>query len=675
MVWFALILAAFFAAPAGASAQTKSLKLYYLHTGEKAVITFKRNGKFDPKGLKKINWFLRDWRRNEPTKMDPNLLDLIWEVYRQSGSKKHIHVISGYRSLKTNNKLRKRGRGVAKNSQHTRGKALDFFLPDVKLSKLRAIGLKLGVGGVGYYPKSGSPFVHMDTGGVRHWPRMSRSQLVKLFPDGKTMHVPTDRKPLKRYKQALAEYKRRKATGTLIPNKKGGGFGNLFARNNKVDDGDENEDSGASPLPRRVATRKIAPIAPVSRPANGVGPAIRPANALVGVAATNVVPPEALNQQMPDTEYASLPRAVPRPVMAPRQNAGAGFDQGTQIPITALAPVAAPRPASAAISQAVADSGQTIRQDGMEIVDIKPLAVQAPTSAIGNLPLPAPRPSGNVNQTIEIARLDAKTDARKNSLANSANMLNQGIKMNFDALPPQTDSMTVSALSPGEIVDLRRTAVRFNNGTGLRPMTAIPGASAEPQNRLQKDIEPIKMQPIKTVSLQAENTPVTQPRLLEPGSASQDQITIPGKNPRGRKNVGSAVLARSSSSNTQSEPSVKKHEQIAALPQHQTRPAVRSANAVQAKQQPAKTQLARRPISLDRFSAPEQNHNQIGNHALASNYTIEKAAQLQAPAYGRNVIRIAPDAIISNGFATVEAPVENSFSGRAITPISASKFF
>ena len=69
-------------------------------------------------------------------------------------------------------------------------------------------------GGVGFYPTSGSPFVHMDTGSVRHWPRMSRSQLVKVFPNGHTIHVPSDGKPLPGYAEALAEYKARKARGT-----------------------------------------------------------------------------------------------------------------------------------------------------------------------------------------------------------------------------------------------------------------------------------------------------------------------------------------------------------------------------------------------------------------------------------------------------------------------------
>ena len=196
-----------------AEAAPRSLKLFNTHTGERIEITYKKNGRFIPSALRELNRFLRDWRRNESIKMDPELFDLIWDVYQKSGSKDYIHTVSGYRSPATNNMLRRRSRGVAKFSQHTRGKAMDFFLPDVKISTLRKIGLRKEIGGVGYYPKSNSPFVHLDTGSVRHWPRMTRRQLARVFPNGKTVHVPSDGKPMPGYKQAQAALKRRKKTG------------------------------------------------------------------------------------------------------------------------------------------------------------------------------------------------------------------------------------------------------------------------------------------------------------------------------------------------------------------------------------------------------------------------------------------------------------------------------
>jgi uncharacterized protein YcbK (DUF882 family) len=210
-----------------AAAEDRSLKLYFVHTGEKAVITFKRNGRYDQRGLQQINQLLRDWRKNQPTKMDPRLFDLVWEVYRRSGASDYIHVVSAFRSPETNGMLRSRSRttGVAKNSQHMLGKAMDFYIPGVKLSTLRALAMQMQVGGVGFYPKSGSPFVHLDVGGVRAWPRMSRQELVQIFPKGNTVHLPADGKPLPGYEQALADYKKRVSSSSIqIASTAGGGI-------------------------------------------------------------------------------------------------------------------------------------------------------------------------------------------------------------------------------------------------------------------------------------------------------------------------------------------------------------------------------------------------------------------------------------------------------------------
>jgi uncharacterized protein YcbK (DUF882 family) len=193
-------------APALAQSGDRTLTFYYTHTRETGTFTFRRNGQFDQKVLAQLNQFLRDWRRNEPAKMDPPLFDLIWEVYRDVGATQPIHIVSAYRSPKTNEMLRAKSSGVAENSQHTRGHAMDFFIPGVPLNRLREAAMKRQVGGVGFYPTSGSPFVHLDTGNVRAWPRMTRAQLAKVFPDGKTLHIPTDGKPLSnegtRYAQA-----------------------------------------------------------------------------------------------------------------------------------------------------------------------------------------------------------------------------------------------------------------------------------------------------------------------------------------------------------------------------------------------------------------------------------------------------------------------------------------
>jgi uncharacterized protein YcbK (DUF882 family) len=183
----------------------RTLYLHHTHTGQTGSFTFKRNGQYDQKVLRELNIFLADWRTKEPTKMDPALFDLLWEVYQEVGGRQPYNIVSSYRSPKTNKMLASKSSGVADNSQHMRGKAMDVFIPGVNLSKLREAAMKHQVGGVGYYPTSGSPFVHMDTGNVRAWPRMTRAQLKKVFPDGKTLHLPTDGKPLSNEGRAYAQ--------------------------------------------------------------------------------------------------------------------------------------------------------------------------------------------------------------------------------------------------------------------------------------------------------------------------------------------------------------------------------------------------------------------------------------------------------------------------------------
>ena len=89
------------------------------------------------------------------------------------------------------------------------GKAMDFYIPGVKLATLRTLAMQAQVGGVGYYPTSGSPFVHLDVGNVRAWPRMTRQELARVFPNGKTMHLPSNGGPLPGYETAVADYRRR----------------------------------------------------------------------------------------------------------------------------------------------------------------------------------------------------------------------------------------------------------------------------------------------------------------------------------------------------------------------------------------------------------------------------------------------------------------------------------
>lgn len=326
-----------------ASAETRTLKLYNTHTHERVSITFKRNGRYVSEGLRELNRFLRDWRRNESTQMDPQLFDLIWEVYQQAGTSEAIHVVSAYRSPATNNMLRDRSRGVAKSSQHTRGKAMDFFIPGVDINRLRALGLRKEIGGVGFYPSSRTPFVHMDTGSVRHWPRMTRSQLAGVFPRGDTIHVPSDGKKMPGYAEALARHQRGAssrptavASVSTSPTRRSGDLEErgiarlpaggarssgpgLFARIFGGDE-DEGEDVSTQPTPPApVRTQVASAPAPAAVAAPAASPAPLPSQAPPGVrSAETPAPVPAAPPATPAAEAAPVVVAQVIPRLKPQ---------------------------------------------------------------------------------------------------------------------------------------------------------------------------------------------------------------------------------------------------------------------------------------------------------------------------------------------------------------------
>jgi Bacterial protein of unknown function (DUF882) len=123
---------------------------------------------------------------------------------------------------------------------------MDFFIPDVPLEQIRFAGLRLQRGGVGFYPTSGSPFVHLDTGSIRHWPGMTHDQLARVFPDGRTVHLPTDGKPLKGYELARADIEARDGNDGALKKSSPSLWAKLFKRKSNDDDDDE---AVSTPMP------------------------------------------------------------------------------------------------------------------------------------------------------------------------------------------------------------------------------------------------------------------------------------------------------------------------------------------------------------------------------------------------------------------------------------------
>lgn len=387
---------------ANANGETRSLNLYHAHTRESLNITFKRDGVFDSDALAKLNHFLRDWRNDDTTSMAPQLFDVVWYVYREVGATEPVKVVSAYRSPGTNAMLARRSRAVAKNSHHMRGNAMDFHIPGVSMAKVRELGMRLQRGGVGYYPTAGSPFVHLDVGTVRSWPRMPREQLERMFPDGKTVHIPADGVPLANYQLALAEVQARGGSALDYDTVRSSRGRTLWAL---LFGAGAEEDTGDEARPSRVAARRTARNAPSV--AQSAGPAPSGDNVMVAsvepVARAAPVrvearPIEAELRPQPGSEPAApapatpaaapVPQvaALPLPPIRPR-DLGAALATAPGTPVAAELPLPPVRP------RAVAATPET---------EAKPVEVASLASApvAANLPMPPrrtvqPVPDGN----------------------------------------------------------------------------------------------------------------------------------------------------------------------------------------------------------------------------------------------------------------------------------------
>jgi len=150
-----------------ASTGERKLKLRNLHTGEHLRATYWEDGKYIPETMRDVAHFLRDHRTGDKHRIDAGLMDILHDLQLRIGNRKEFHIISGYRSPKTNRLLSSRSGGVARRSLHMRGRAIDIRLPGTNLSNLRKAALSMRAGGVGYYPQAN--FLHVDTGRFRTW--------------------------------------------------------------------------------------------------------------------------------------------------------------------------------------------------------------------------------------------------------------------------------------------------------------------------------------------------------------------------------------------------------------------------------------------------------------------------------------------------------------------------
>ena len=167
------------------------------------------------------------------------------------------------------------------------------------LEQIRFAGLRLQRGGVGFYPTSGSPFVHLDTGSIRHWPRMNHDQLVKLFPDGRTVHIPSDGTPLKGYELARAEIEKRDGGDGALTKSSPSLWAALF-KTRSNDDEDEGVSAPPPAADQVAAARSADPVpTPRAKPRAAATLQLASADARIvrPVNSTPIAPPPAENSE------------------------------------------------------------------------------------------------------------------------------------------------------------------------------------------------------------------------------------------------------------------------------------------------------------------------------------------------------------------------------------------
>ncbi|MEE4242735.1 MAG: DUF882 domain-containing protein [Desulfopila sp.] len=150
----------------GGKMKKMPLNFYHTHTGEKMVVHY-QPGLYKGSVRRALEYFLRDFRTGEKHPLDPLLFDSLHAIQKCCGKPATFEIISGYRSPKTNEFLRKNSSGVARKSWHMQGRAIDIRVSGLDTAKLRDLALEHHKGGVGFYAKS--DFIHLDTGRQRTW--------------------------------------------------------------------------------------------------------------------------------------------------------------------------------------------------------------------------------------------------------------------------------------------------------------------------------------------------------------------------------------------------------------------------------------------------------------------------------------------------------------------------
>jgi uncharacterized protein YcbK (DUF882 family) len=465
---------------ASALGDSRTLSFHHTHSGEDLTVTFKRNGRYDDDAMKQINHFLRDWRNQDETTMDRRLFDILWEVYRDVDGKAPIQIISAYRSPATNAMLRRRSSGVARASQHMLGHAMDFFIPGVPLEQIRFAGLRLQRGGVGFYPTSGSPFVHLDTGNIRHWPRMNHDQLARVFPDGRTVHVPSDGHPLQGYQLAMADIEKRgDGDDAALSRSKPGLFTSLF----KGKPGNDEDDEGAAPA--KPSTLGLMAAATPAKSEPIPMPRAKPARASFQLASADM---QSLPTPAPAPKLASDGNPPPRPpgdIAAARPqspadiiNARGFWDELPATPKQAAPQLVAAVTARQALANAVdpqpanAANKTSIFEKAMAYAPATAPVVERPQVVTASAPMPRGlRPASVARNPMAVNNV---TTVVGKNVAMPGRVVALSTRLSAAAIPDDNVWLRAMILAPSASTSMSSTVMGDSDLTVLRSQFAKP---------------------------------------------------------------------------------------------------------------------------------------------------------------------------------------------------------
>jgi uncharacterized protein YcbK (DUF882 family) len=143
-------------------------------SGERASVLYWKDGEIIDAAYQELCHLMRDVNGKETAPIDPKLFETLWgsqAFIARYGIESPLEILSGYRTSRSNQKLREQGIPAARQSLHIEGKAADIRIPNLNAEVLGGLVRSFRQGGVGFYYREGprGGWIHADTGLQRTW--------------------------------------------------------------------------------------------------------------------------------------------------------------------------------------------------------------------------------------------------------------------------------------------------------------------------------------------------------------------------------------------------------------------------------------------------------------------------------------------------------------------------